>query len=356
MTERPRVIEPGQIYLGGYYFKLAPGTRVDKTKAAQFPPKIVEGAYGSQDDPYRSHLIYNDHTGGVGVNVSRSTADNTRVWWGTLDMQHPRRLVLGPLAHDVAPPAADAADVAVLFEYRDDLYAFFGNLLYRWNFNTDAWDGPLRTFGAVPTAAQGVRLSADERGFDAEDVRQGVDELDPHYGMAVTSEYILIGFEEDTSVDPAVWRILAYTKNGLRTVIGDRSVPTQAGFAPTALVYRRLTAPLLGVLYTANFRDSRVRFFGEDGMEVVAQEITVRRTDVASPEAMTIHEGDEELLIAADEEIHRYSLKAGGTYGSRLGAYRVSNGHQFRGMTIIGDAVFGSAVDGLYTQLDKVAV
>ena len=185
------VTRQGEIKLGKYFFKLKAGTLVRQGKAATLPPKLTIGEYGANDDPYRSQLIFSDHSGGIGLRELRGAGDITKVWWTTLDITHNRHLVLGPLVHEIATPSSTAASVVLLVEFNSTIYAAFGNSLRKLNLRRNRWS-TVRTLPAIPTDAKAVRLNTDfQYGFQVEHTET----FDVQHGMVAGESRIYVGFE-----------------------------------------------------------------------------------------------------------------------------------------------------------------
>ena len=215
----PFVTQQGQIKLGRNFFKLK-NMRVRQTKAATLPPKLTLGEYGANDDPYRSNLIYSDHSGGIGLRELRGAGDITKVWWTTLDISHNRHLVLGPLVHKIAPPVASIADASLLIEYDGTVLAAFGTSLRRLNLSSGTWS-TMRTLPAVPTDAKAVRLNTVfQYGFDVE--HEETD--DERHGMFLHGDRIYVGFEpfdEDEDDTDDHYLIRSFSLTGQRDYADD---------------------------------------------------------------------------------------------------------------------------------------
>ena len=101
--------------------------------------------------------------------------------------------------------------------------------------------------------------------------------------------------------------------------------------------------------------DHQVRIYSSDNEEIPAERITVRRADVSDPESIAITEDNSRLYVAgSDGRLELYSLAEGATYGTRLGERSVAGSPHLRGMTIMGDHVFGAHVSGSSTTIYKV--
>jgi len=123
--------------------------------AAQAPGKIVIGEVSAADNPNASEWNIDDLRGGIGVEIADPAQDADRAWWSTLDLRRKGRFFLQRLATKTS--ISPAADVGVMSEFKNAMYATFSTAVHTYNNSTDTWGASLQTLDAAATdMAQGL--------------------------------------------------------------------------------------------------------------------------------------------------------------------------------------------------------
>ena len=352
VDERLQGTLSGEFLLRNIYLKLENGHRPIRNKASSYAGKIAIGERGAADDPYRSNVIYGDHRGGIGTQEMGGAADITKAWWSTLDIRHNRHLVLGPLAHEVAPPYPSIGDVQIIFEHAGEIWAAFGKQLRKFQNASGTWSNTARTLPVRPTDAISVRLNTGAvRTFSTGVIGTG----NVRHGMAILGAIVYIGFQPNTAGDMYVSK--AFNKRTGQAEPGsDLSMPLLVDYEPAGMASYTVSDPdTIAMLYKSTAGNHLVRFYQTDGTEQQALRFTVERSHVTEPEAIAIDNMAGELLVADHGQLERYSLAAA-TYGERIELISIAGTPRFHGMTLLGGNVFGASVAGSESTVRKVKV
>lgn len=104
--------------------------------------KVTQGDYTRDSDEILSSKIWTTFQGGIGIDHIREGQDEGRVWFSTLNMQHPYQLCLPPLTETVATVKYPLGDLNEIF------YAADANQIFPVNNSTRAVGSALS--GTIP--------------------------------------------------------------------------------------------------------------------------------------------------------------------------------------------------------------
>ena len=111
--------------------------------AAQQPGRIIIGESSSSDNPHASQWAIGDVRGGIGVEIMDPSKDADRVWWATTQLRYKDRIILPRLATLTSNSPSDS--IHSLTDFKDEMYASFGNAVHVYNNSIDNWGNAIRT-------------------------------------------------------------------------------------------------------------------------------------------------------------------------------------------------------------------
>lgn len=124
---------------------------VRPTLASVWPTKQVTGDYTKDSETIASSWIQADTRGGIGIKDMVEATDSDRCWWSTCELGYKGHLLLPVLVTSTTNPTT--ADVRVIIEYANELYAAFGTSVRKWAEGSSSWGSSLYTLPTTPTDA-----------------------------------------------------------------------------------------------------------------------------------------------------------------------------------------------------------
>lgn len=145
------ILDPNEIYLGGYYFPTAGPVRV--TNITVTPNPVLFGDTSKAgDSQVMSSFVQSSNTGGSGVYKANPRTDIDRFWTSEADTRFRALFTLPPLTTDLGKPAGlTSEEVRACIDYRNEQYFAWANKVYRWIEATSTWSAEERTLSTSPT-------------------------------------------------------------------------------------------------------------------------------------------------------------------------------------------------------------
>ena len=138
-----------EIHLFGDFFPIMGDVKIKN--AAQLAEKQVFGDFSKESDQVLSSWIIADQRGGIGVLEIDEKIHGDRVWFSTSHISTNGHMTLPNLITDATNPGG--ADLQIVIEYQNTLYAVFGDKLYRRIEGSNTWSASLGTLVEAPTDA-----------------------------------------------------------------------------------------------------------------------------------------------------------------------------------------------------------
>lgn len=147
------VLDPDEIYLGGYYLPIAGPVRV--TNITVTPNPVLFGDTSKQgDSQVMSSSVQSSNTGGSGIYKANARTDIDRFWTSEADTRFRGLFTLPPRTVSMGKPAGLTSEaVTSCIDYRNEQYFSWANKVYRWLDPTATWSSVERTLSTSPTDA-----------------------------------------------------------------------------------------------------------------------------------------------------------------------------------------------------------
>jgi hypothetical protein len=147
------VLDPDEIYLGGYYLPTVGPVRI--TNITVTPNPVLFGDTSKQgDSQVMSSFVQSSNTGGSGIYKANPRTDVDRFWSSKADTRFRGLFTLPPLTTDMGKPAGLTSEaVTSCLDYRNEQYFAWANKVYRWLNSTSTWSASERTLLTTPSDA-----------------------------------------------------------------------------------------------------------------------------------------------------------------------------------------------------------
>ena len=146
MTQQ--VLDRNEISIDGKPYKTTGPIRV--ALASQRPGKITIGDYSDASNPLASEKSYSDWQGGILVEVGDPAKDQDRAFFADAQLRFNGHLILPRLA-TLTTTVSTQADVFVLIEYKNSIYASYGTEVHTLNALAGGWGSSLITMASTGT-------------------------------------------------------------------------------------------------------------------------------------------------------------------------------------------------------------
>lgn len=145
------VLDPDEIYLGGYLLPIAGPVRV--TNITVTPNPVLFGDTSKQgDSQVMSSFVQSSNTGGSGVYKANPRTDIDRVWTSEAETRFRGLFTLPPLTVDLGKPSGlTTEEVTSCRDFRNEQYFAWANKIYRYLDATSTWSSLERTLATTPT-------------------------------------------------------------------------------------------------------------------------------------------------------------------------------------------------------------
>ena len=132
-----RVLEKNAIAINGFQYRLVQPAQF--FLASRQPGKVAIGDYNDETNPRASSISYSDLTRGIGVEEDDPTNSDhrNRAWYGTVNLSHSGQIVLPRRTTTVTQ--ATAADIGILADFKNQVFASFGTTIYSYNNSNNTW-------------------------------------------------------------------------------------------------------------------------------------------------------------------------------------------------------------------------